>query len=152
MTIPEACRLVMEAATMSNGNEIFVFEMGEPVMIVDLAKKMIKLAGYMPGKDIEIKFTGLRPGEKLYEEVLSNEENTIPTDHHKIKIAKVREYDFEAVAAKYEELIDTAKSGAVVDSVRRMKQIVPEFKSNNSEFEALDKEIEAEQQAQEQIA
>ena len=152
MTIPEACRLVMEAATMSNGNEIFVFEMGEPVMIVDLARKMIKLAGYMPDKDIEIKFTGLRPGEKLYEEVLSNEENTIPTDHHKIKIAKVREYDFEVVAAKYEELIDTAKGGDVVESVRRMKQIVPEFKSNNSEFEALDREIEAQEQAKEQIA
>ena len=152
MTIPEACRLVMEAATMSNGNEIFVFEMGEPVMIVDLAKKMIKLAGYMPGKDIEIKFTGLRPGEKLYEEVLSNEENTIPTDHHKIKIAKVREYDFEVVAAKYEELISTAKGGLVTDSVRRMKQIVPEFKSNNSVFEALDREIEQETQQEEQIA
>lgn len=143
MTIPEACRLVMEAATMSNGNEIFVFEMGEPVMIVDLAKKMIKLAGYRPGEDIEIKFTGLRPGEKLYEEVLSNEENTIPTDHQKIKIAKVREYDFGVVGAKYEELIETAKGGDVTDSVRRMKQIVPEFKSNNSVFEELDREIEA---------
>ncbi len=142
MTIPEACRLVMEAATMSNGNEIFVFEMGEPVMIIDLAKKMIKLAGYRPGEDIEIKFTGLRPGEKLYEEVLSNEENTIPTNHNKIKIAKVREYDFEVVATKYEELIDTAKGGDVIGSVRRMKQIVPEFKSNNSVFEELDREIE----------
>jgi len=148
MTIPEACRLVMEAATMSDGNEIFVFEMGEPVMIVDLAEKMIKLAGYVPGKDIEIKFTGLRPGEKLYEEVLSNEENTIPTDHHKIKIAKVREYDFDVVAAKYEELIDTAKGGDVMTSVRMMKEIVPEFKSNNSQFEEIDKQLEAEAEEQ----
>ena len=133
---------------MSDGNEIFVFEMGEPVMIVDLAEKMIKLAGYVPGKDIEIKFTGLRPGEKLYEEVLSNEENTIPTDHHKIKIAKVREYDFDVVAAKYEELIDTAKSGDVMTSVRMMKEIVPEFKSNNSQFEEIDKQLEAEAEEQ----
>lgn len=145
MTIPEACRLVMEAATMSNGNEIFVFEMGEPVMIVDLAKKMIKLAGYVPGKDIEIKFTGLRPGEKLYEEVLSTEENTIPTDHKKIKIAKVREYDFESVDGCYLELIEIAKRGEVFNSVRQMKRIVPEFKSNNSMFEELDREIAAQE-------
>lgn len=144
MTIPEACRLVMEAATISNGNEIFVFEMGEPVMIVDLAEKMIKLAGYVPGKDIEIKFTGLRPGEKLYEEVLSNEENTIPTDHKKIKIAKVREYNFRNVSEKYDELVDIAKSGDVINAVREMKRIVPEFKSNNSTFETLDRDIEAE--------
>ena len=142
MTIPEACRLVMEAATMSNGNEIFVFEMGEPVKIVDLAEKMIKLAGYVPGRDIEIKFTGLRPGEKLYEEVLSNDENTIPTDHRKIKIAKVREYDYEVVDGEYNQLVEVAKMGDVMDAVRRMKQIVPEFKSNNSKFEELDKELE----------
>lgn len=144
MTIPEACRLVMEAATMSNGNEIFVFEMGEPVMIVHLAEKMIKLAGYVPGKDIEIKFTGLRPGEKLYEEVLSNEENTIPTEHKKIKIAKVREYDFGSVCEKYDTLVDIAKSGDVTNAVRNMKRIVPEFKSNNSAFELLDRELENE--------
>ena len=148
MTIPEACRLVMEAATMSNGNEIFVFEMGEPVMIVDLAEKMIKLAGYIPGKEIAIEFTGLRPGEKLYEEVLSNEENTIPTEHKKIKIAKVREYDFNAVVGKYESIIEVAKSGDTTDTVRRMKLIVPEFKSNNSEFEVLDRELEEEEQKQ----
>lgn len=148
MTIPEACRLVMEAATMSNGNEIFVFEMGKPVKIVDLAEKMIKLAGYIPGKDIEIKFTGLRPGEKLYEEVLSNEENTIPTDHRKIKIAKVREYDFDVVDGKFNELVDVAKTGDVIDTVRKMKQIVPEFKSNNSRFEELDREIEDAQTAE----
>ena len=146
MTIPEACRLVMEAATMSNGNDIYVFEMGDPVKIVHLAERMIKLAGYVPGKDIEIKFTGLRPGEKLYEEVLSNEENTIPTDHKKIKIAKVREYDFLDVDQKYNELMETAKDGDVVNSVRRMKMIVPEFKSNNSIFEKLDKELETQEQ------
>ena len=146
MTIPEACRLVMEAATMSNGNDIFVFEMGEPVMIVHLAEKMIKLAGYVPGEDIEIKFTGLRPGEKLYEEVLSNEENTIPTDHKKIKIAKVREYDFQSVDKTYNELMNTAKDGDVLNSVRKMKMIVPEFKSNNSIFEKLDKELETQEQ------
>ncbi len=93
MTIPEACRLVMEAATMSNGNQIFIFDMGESVKILDLATRMIELAGLVPGKDIEIAFTGLRPGEKLYEEVLANAENTLPTDHHRINIAKVREYD-----------------------------------------------------------
>lgn len=144
MTIPEACRLVMEAASMSNGNDIYVFEMGEPVMITDLAEKMIKLAGYVPGKDIEIKFTGLRPGEKLYEEVLSNEENTIPTNHHKIKIAKVREYDFEGVCDVYKGLIEEAKGGNVMATVRRMKDIVPEFKSNNSVYEDIDRQIEAE--------
>lgn len=145
MTIPEACRLVMEAASMSNGNDIYVFEMGEPVMIADLAEKMIKLAGYVPGKDIEIKFTGLRPGEKLYEEVLSNEENTIPTNHHKIKIAKVREYNFEEVCDTYEELIEEAKGGDVMATVRRMKEVVPEFKSNNSVYEEIDHQIEAEE-------
>ena len=138
MTIPEACRLVMEAATMGNGNEIFVFEMGKSVKIADLATKMIKLAGYVPGKDIEIKFTGLRPGEKLYEEVLSNEENTIPTCHHKIKIAKVREYDYTEIANKFVELVDIASAGDVMESVRRMKNLVPEFKSKNSIFEQLD--------------
>ena len=145
MTIPEACRLVMEAATISNGNEIFVFEMGEPVMIVHLAEKMIKLAGYVPGKDIEIKFTGLRPGEKLYEEVLSNEENTIPTNHKKIKIAKVREYDFDSVSEQYDALVEIAKGGDVTNAVRNMKRIVPEFKSNNSAFELLDRELENEE-------
>ena len=126
---------------MSNGNEIFVFEMGEPVKIVDLAEKMIKLAGYIPGRDIEIKFTGLRPGEKLYEEVLSNEENTVPTEHKKIKIAKVREYDFRSIEESFSNLIEIAKRGEVLNAVRNMKMIVPEFKSNNSIFEELDREL-----------
>ncbi len=140
MTIPEACRLVMEAATMSTGNQIFVFDMGEPVKIVDLAEKMIRLAGYIPGEDIKIKFTGLRPGEKLYEEVLSNEENTIPTDHYKIRIAKVREYKRDEILASYDKLAELALAVKIEDTVRLMKQVVTEFKSNNSVYEKLDRE------------
>ena len=141
MTIPEACRLVMEAATMSTGNQIFVFDMGKPVKIVDLAERMIRLAGYVPNEDIEIKFTGLRPGEKLYEEVLSNEENTIPTDHYKIRIAKVREYSRDAILPSYDKLANLALLVRIDDTVRLMKQVVPEFKSNNSIYEKLDKEL-----------
>ena len=140
MTIPEACRLVMEAATMSGGNEIFVFEMGSPVRIADLARRMIKLAGFEPERDIRIEYTGLRPGEKLYEEVLSNEENTKPTGHRKIKIASVRQYRYEEVLPSIDELGRLALDCQVMESVRKMKQIVPEFKSNNSRFEELDKE------------
>lgn len=139
MTIPEACRLVMEAATMSTGNQIFVFDMGKPVKIVDLAERMIRLAGYVPNEDIEIKFTGLRPGEKLYEEVLSNEENTIPTDHYKIRIAKVREYGRSAILPAYDELENLSLLVKIDDTVRLMKQVVPEFKSNNSVYEKFDK-------------
>ena len=141
MTIPEACRLVMEAATMSTGNQIFVFDMGKPVKIVDLAERMIRLAGYVPNEDIEIKFTGLRPGEKLYEEVLSNEENTIPTDHYKIRIAKVREYGRSAILPAYDELENLSLLVKIDDTVRLMKQVVPEFKSNNSVYEKFDKEL-----------
>ena len=140
MTIPEACRLVMEAATMSGGNEIFVFEMGSPVRIADLARRMIKLAGFEPERDIRIEYTGLRPGEKLYEEVLSNEENTKPTGHRKIKIASVRQYRYEEVLPSIDELGRLALDCQVMESVKKMKQIVPEFKSNNSRFEELDKE------------
>ena len=140
MTIPEACRLVMEAATMGEGNEIFVFEMGKAVKIVDLATRMIELAGYRPGEDIKIEFTGLRPGEKLYEEVLSNEENTVPTDHYKIRIAKVREYKRDEILASYDKLAELALVVKIEDTVRLMKQVVPEFKSNNSVYEKLDRE------------
>lgn len=138
MTIPEACRLVMEAATMSTGNQIFVFDMGEAVKIVDLAEKMIRLAGYVPNEDIKIKFTGLRPGEKLYEEILSCEENTVPTDHHKIRIAKVREYKRDEILTYYDQLAELALAVKIEDTVRLMKQVVPEFKSNNSIYEKLD--------------
>lgn len=140
MTIPEACRLVMEAATMSTGNQIFVFDMGEPVKIVDLAERMIRLAGYVPNEDIQIKFIGLRPGEKLYEEVLSSEENTIPTGNAKIRVAKVREYKRNEILGAYDRLEELALAVKIEDTVRLMKRIVPEFKSRNSRFEMLDRE------------
>ncbi len=142
MTIPEACRLVMEAATMSTGNQIYVFDMGTSVKIADLAKRMIELAGLSEGKDIEIAYTGLRPGEKLYEEVLSNAENTVPTDHNRIRIAKVREYDYDNALQAAEALEALSRAVEIPSMVRLMKQIVPEFISKNSKFEALDKEIE----------
>lgn len=140
MTIPEACRLVMEAAAMSTGNQIFVFDMGEPVKIVDLAERMIRLAGYVPNEDIQIKFIGLRPGEKLYEEVLSSEENTIPTGNAKIRVAKVREYKRNEILEAYDRLEELALAVKIEDTVRLMKRIVPEFKSRNSRFEILDRE------------
>ena len=140
MTIPEACRLVMEAAAMSTGNQIFVFDMGEPVKIVDLAERMIRLAGYVPNEDIQIKFIGLRPGEKLSEEVLSSEENTIPTGNAKIRVAKVREYKRNEILEAYDRLEELALAVKIEDTVRLMKRIVPEFKSRNSRFEMLDRE------------
>lgn len=142
MTIPEACRLVMEAATMSSGNQIFVFDMGESVKIDDLARRMIKLAGFTPDKDILVEYSGLRPGEKLYEEVLSNKENTIPTDHDRIMIAKVRSYDYDEACAVANELERLSRAVEIPDMVRLMKRTVPEFKSKNSRFEIYDKEIE----------
>lgn len=138
MTIPEACRLVMEAATMSTGNQIYVFDMGESVKIDDLARKMIHLAGYVPDKDIMVEYTGLRPGEKLYEEVLSNHENTIPTDHSRIRIAKVREYDYDDARVFADSLEQHSRAVEISDTVRLMKKIVPEFISRNSQFEIYD--------------
>lgn len=138
MTIPEASCLVLEAATLGNGGEIFCFDMGQPVKIADLAKNMIRLAGFEPGKDIEITYTGLRPGEKLYEELLNQKETTIPTKHKKILVAKVREYEYQEVAKQIESLIQFAKDGKVFPTVQLMKQIVPEFKSKNSVYEELD--------------
>ncbi|MGN1354135.1 MAG: polysaccharide biosynthesis protein, partial [Alloprevotella sp.] len=139
MTIPEACRLVMEAATMTRGNQIFVFDMGESVKIDHLARRMIELAGLVPGRDIEIVYTGLRPGEKLYEEVLSSTENTLPTNHDRIRIAKVREYDYSDAVKAVEEVERLSRDVRIVDMVKYMKAVVPEYKSNNSEFERLDK-------------
>lgn len=139
MTIPEACRLVMEAGTMGNGNEIFVFEMGEPVKIVDLATRMIELAGYKPGIDIKIEFTGLRPGEKLYEEVLSDEENTIPTANKKIMVAKVRKYSYGEILPAFEHFEELSRGVEVMKTVGLMKELVPEYISKNSKFEVLDK-------------
>ncbi len=138
MTIPEACRLVMEAATMSEGNQIFVFDMGESVKIDTLARRMIHLAGLEPGVDIDIVYSGLRPGEKLYEEVLSNAENTLPTNHDRIRIAKVRSYDYTAAAELTAELENLSREVRIDDMVRLMKSIVPEFKSKNSRFEEFD--------------
>ncbi len=135
MLIPEACKLVLEAGTMGKGGEIFVFDMGKPVKIVDLAKQMIKLSG----ADIEIKFTGLRDGEKLYEEVLNEKETTLPTFNPKIKIAKVREYAYEEVNSRLDELYSTSFHETDMQIVARMKQIVPEFRSQNSKYAVLDK-------------
>ena len=140
MTIPEACRLVLEAAFMGKGNEIFVFDMGTPVKIADLARRMIEPAGLVPGEDIEIKYTGLRPGEKLYEELLATKENTLPTENEKIYRAQVREYDYEDICTLMSPLIDLAIKVDKMGTVRMMKGIVPEFKSKNSVYEALDKE------------
>ena len=136
MLIPEACKLVLEAGTKGNGGEIFVFDMGKPVKIADLAKRMIQLSG---AKNVEVKFTGLRPGEKLYEEVLNELEGTKPTFHEKIRIAEVREYDYQKVAKEIDELIEISKQYDDMATVRKMKEIVPEYKSNNSEYEKLDK-------------
>ena len=136
MLIPEACKLVLEAGTKGNGGEIFVFDMGKPVKIIDLARRMIALSG---AKNIEIKITGLRHGEKLYEEVLNELEGTKPSFHEMIRIAEVRQYDYEEVNRSIEELIEIAKSFENMATVKKMKEIVPEYKSNNSVYEVLDK-------------
>jgi FlaA1/EpsC-like NDP-sugar epimerase len=138
MTIPEACQLVLEAGAMGKGGEVFIFDMGLPVKIADLARKMIKLSGLEPEVDIKIVYTGLRPGEKLYEELLNTEENTLPTHHKKIMIAKVRTYNFKEISEKIEDLICLFKSQDNYSIVAKMKEIVPEYISNNSEFEKLD--------------
>ena len=139
MLIPEACKLVLEAGTKGNGGEIFVFDMGQPVKIADLAKRMIKLSG---AKNVEIKFTGLLPGEKLYEEVLNELEGTKPTFHEKIRIAEVREYDYDEVRKAISDLIEISKHYDDMKTVQKMKEIVPEYKSNNSVYEQLDKKQE----------
>lgn len=139
MTIPEACRLVLEAAFMGKGNEIFVFDMGTPVKIVDLARRMIELAGLIPGEDIEIQYTGLRPGEKLYEELLATKENALSTNNTKIYRAQVREYDYNDICSVMSPLIALAIKVDKMGTVQMMKGIVPEFKSKNSEYEVLDK-------------
>ncbi len=139
MTIPEACQLVLEAGSMGNGGEIFVFDMGQPVTIADLAKKMIRLYGYIPNIDIDITYSGLRPGEKLYEELLNDAENTLNTYHEKIMIAKVREVAMQDIEAKFNQfrtLVQTNKNET--EMVALMKALVPEFISNNSVFESLD--------------
>ncbi len=142
MTIPEACRLVMEAATMATATQIFVFDMGEPVKIDTLARKMIYLAGYIPDKDIKIEYTGLRPGEKLYEEVLATEENTLPTVHERIRIAKVRQYDYAEACTAVDKLETLSREVEIPEMVKLMKRTVPEFKSApNSRYAEYDKQI-----------
>ena len=145
MTIPEACSLVLEAGCMGNGGEIYVFDMGKPVKIYDLATRMISLSGLRPGVDIEIKEIGLRPGEKLYEELLNDKEKTLDTtENDKIMVAKVRTYDFNTVCDNISNIISFAAHGNVHDMIKCMKMFIPEFHSNHSEFEQIDKEIEAE--------
>lgn len=140
MTIPEACQLVLEAGAMGMGGEIFVFDMGQPVKIAHLAQKMILMSGKEPGKDIQIVYTGLRPGEKLYEELLNNSENTVNTYHEKIMIAKVREYNFIEINERINQLIASAKEHYLTPTVALMKHLVPEFISKNSAYEQLDKD------------
>lgn len=137
MTIPEACVLVLEAGVMGQGGEIFVFDMGAPVKIADLAKKLVKLSGKEPGVDIQIVYTGLRPGEKLYEELLNNAENTRPTYHNKIMIADVRQYNFDDINKRIEKLIASAKNHYTMETVYLMKELVPEFVSNNAAYEKI---------------
>jgi FlaA1/EpsC-like NDP-sugar epimerase len=140
MTIPEACQLVLEAGCLGQGGEIYVFDMGKPVKIIELAHKMIRLSGLVPNKDVAIEFSGLRPGEKLYEELLNNQENTLPTHHKKIMIARVREYDFAVVEEEVDTLINfVQQQRADREIVQHMKALVPEFKSNNSVYEELDR-------------
>ena len=136
MLIPEACKLVLEAGTKGKGGEIFIFDMGQPVKIADLAKRMIMLSG---ARDIEIKYTGLRPGEKLYEEVLNDKETTKPSFHEKIRIAAVREYDYAEVCRDLDDLYELSKDFDDMKTVGKMKAIVPEYKSNNSIYSKLDK-------------
>lgn len=139
MTIPEACQLVLEAGAMGNGGEIYIFDMGKPVRIIDLAKKMIKLAGFIPEKDIKIKIVGLRPGEKLYEELLNDTSKTLPTYHNKIMIAQEIQDEYKNLHVEIEELIEISSFYSNDEIVSKMKKIVPEFKSMNSTFEVLDK-------------
>jgi FlaA1/EpsC-like NDP-sugar epimerase len=146
MTIPEACHLVLEAGAMGNGGEIFIFDMGKSVKIVDLAKKMIKLSGLELDRDIKIEYIGLRKGEKLFEELLADEENTLATHHEKILIAKVRKMMFSQVNDQVNQLILLAETMDEMSVVSQMKEIVPEFRSNNSKFEQLD-EIRAKSKA-----
>lgn len=138
MTIPEACRLILQANAMGQGGEIFVFDMGEQVRIVDLAEKMIRLAGLSPLKDIRIVFTGLRPGEKLYEELLADYEHTLETSHQRIRIFQTRKYEMSALKEAFEELVRHAESHHVEETIRAMKQLIPEYKSNNSPYKKYD--------------
>ena len=152
MTIPEACSLVLEAGCMGNGGEIYIFDMGEPVKIYDLAVRMISLAGLKPDKDIKIEEIGLRPGEKLYEELLNDKEKTISTDNEKIMVAKVRKYDYQEVCENISVIVSLARTNDIHDMILEMKRFVPEFKSMHSAFESIDREIEKEPQGNKRAA
>jgi FlaA1/EpsC-like NDP-sugar epimerase len=139
MTVSEACQLVLEAGNMGNGGEVFIFDMGEPVLIADLAKKMISLSGLVPNKEVKIEYCGLRPGEKLYEELLHNKEENTETYHEKIMIARVRVFPYEDLVISFDTLMNMLREGKEeIELVRWMKALVPEYVSNNSEFESLD--------------
>jgi FlaA1/EpsC-like NDP-sugar epimerase len=138
MTIPEACQLVLQAGTMGNGGEIYVFDMGKPVKILDMAERMIKLSGLKPYKDIEIAITGLRPGEKLYEELLSDTAQTLPTYHSKIMVSKVPAEDYEWVNLKIQAIVKATKQSRKSEVVQKIKELVPEYLSQNSEYQLLD--------------
>ncbi len=138
MTIPEACQLVLEAGNMGKGGEIYIFDMGDSIKIVDLAKKMIMLSGLTLGKDIQIVYTGLRPGEKLFEELLNNQENTIPTHHPKIMIAKVQQTDAAEISNAVDSIIKQLTEQDNYSLVKKMKDIVPDYISQNSVYESLD--------------
>jgi FlaA1/EpsC-like NDP-sugar epimerase len=142
MTIPEACQLVLEAGTMGKGGEIFIFDMGSAIRIADLARKMVYLSGFEPGKDIDIVFTGLREGEKLYEELLNKYEGTLPTHHHKIMIAKVKEYPYTETNNFIELFNDLVYDNNELKMVALMKELVPEYKSNYSRYEMLDVKVD----------
>jgi len=143
MTIPEACQLVLEAASMGKGGEIFVFDMGKSVKIVNLARNMIKLSGYEPDRDIEIKFIGLRPGEKIFEELIYSTENNVPTYHPKILIAQVNQVDSDWITNRMNKFLQALKQEDALELVTQLKKTVPEFKSNNSLYEKLDKKVSA---------
>lgn len=138
MTIPEACKLVVEAATIGHNNEVVVFDMGESVRIADLAYRMIKLSGYIPGEDIQIVYTGLRPGEKLYEELLNSDENTLPTSFDKIRVAKVRQFSYSDIKPIIKRITTLALEGDELQTIIHLKLIIPEFQSENSRFQMLD--------------
>ena len=138
MTISEACQLVLQAGTMGNGGEIYVFDMGKPVKILDMAKRMIRLSGLKPYEDIDIEITGLRPGEKLYEELLNDSSTSLPTYHPKIMVSKVPVVEYELIAAKMQEIISISENGKSKEIVKKLKELIPEFLSKNSEFEVLD--------------
>jgi FlaA1/EpsC-like NDP-sugar epimerase len=138
MTIPEACRLVLEASSFGNNGEIYVFDMGKPVRIVDIAKKMIELAGYKPDIDIKIIYIGMRPGEKMYEELLNDKETTVPTEHEKITVAEVRQYDYESVVKVIDKIIGYATDVDIDNTISEMKSFLKEFISQNSPFQKFD--------------